>query len=150
MSISVYRVCRRIHARLDGEGARRFGGRWNSPGRPTVYMAQSPALAVLENLVHMSRQDYPTGYVVVTATIPDHVPVLDEPLVRVEAALSEQKSQAIGDYWFDARMSAVLRVRSAVVPSDFNYILNPLHLDFAQIVIAEPIPFRFDERLFGV
>src|SRR5271169_3442797 len=63
--------------RLDGDGARRVGGRSNSPGQPVVYMAQSVALAVLENLVHMSRQDYPTGYVVVTATIPDHVLILD-------------------------------------------------------------------------
>jgi RES domain-containing protein len=150
MSISAYRVCRRIHGRLDGEGARRFGGRWNSPGRAMVYMAESPALAVLENLVHMSRQDYPTGYVVIAATIPDHVRVLDETFVRASAAEGEPTSQAIGDYWFDAQMSAVLRVRSAVIPSDFNYVLNPLHLDFAQIVVAEPILFRFDERLFDI
>jgi RES domain-containing protein len=73
MATTIYRVCRRIYASLDGEGARRVGGRWNSPGRPVVYMAKSVALAVLENSVHMSRQDYPTGYVVVAATIPDHV-----------------------------------------------------------------------------
>ncbi len=78
MPLSVHRVCRRIHARLDGEGVRRVGGRWNSPGRPIVYMAQSIALAVLENLVHMTRQDYPLGYVVITAIVPDHVLVLDE------------------------------------------------------------------------
>ena len=54
----VYRVCRARYARLDGEGARRAGGRWNSPGRTVVYMAESVALAVLENLVHMSRQDF--------------------------------------------------------------------------------------------
>ena len=64
MATTIYRVCRRIYASLDGEGARRVGGRWNSPGRSVVYMAQSVALAVLENLVNMSRQDYPTGYVV--------------------------------------------------------------------------------------
>ncbi len=63
MAVTVHRVCRRIYASLDGEGARGVGGRWNSPGRPFVYMAQSVALAVLENLVHMSRPDYPTGYV---------------------------------------------------------------------------------------
>jgi hypothetical protein len=77
MAITIYRVWRRIYASLDGEGARRVGGRWNSPGRPVVYMAQSVALAVLENLVHMSRQDYPTGYVVVAATVPDHVRIIE-------------------------------------------------------------------------
>ena len=72
-----YRVCRRIYARLDGEGARKVGGRWNSPGRAVVYMAQSVALAVLENLVHMSRRDYPTGYVIVEARVPDHILILE-------------------------------------------------------------------------
>ena len=59
----IYRVCRARYARLDGEGAKLVGGRWNSPGRAVVYMAESVALAVIENLVHMSRQDFPTGYV---------------------------------------------------------------------------------------
>ena len=52
MAITVYRVCRWIYANLNGEGARRVGGRWNSQGRPVVYMGQTVALAVLENLVH--------------------------------------------------------------------------------------------------
>jgi hypothetical protein len=77
MAITIYRVCRRIYANLDGEGSRRVGGRWNSPGRSVVYMAHSVALAVLENLVHMSRQDYPTGYVVVAATVPVHVRIIE-------------------------------------------------------------------------
>jgi RES domain-containing protein len=148
MPIGIYRVCRRIHARLDGEGARRVGGRWNSPGRPMAYTAQSVGLAVLENLVHMSRQDYPTGYVIVAATIPDHVLVLDELVVRSSAGLGVLQPSALGDYWFDARLSAAFRVRSAVVPSDFNYLLNPRHLDFAQIAVQSPEPFLFDPRLF--
>jgi len=69
MARSLYRVCRARYTRLDGEGARLVGGRWNSPGRAVVYMAESVALAVLENLVHMSRQDFPTGYVCVAAVL---------------------------------------------------------------------------------
>jgi RES domain-containing protein len=71
MARSVYRVCRARYARLDGEGARLAGERRNSPGRAVVYMAESVALAVLENLVHMSRQDFPVGYVCAAAVIPD-------------------------------------------------------------------------------
>jgi hypothetical protein len=67
MPLEAYRVCRGIHAALDGEGAFRAAGRWNSPGRRMVYMAQSVALAVVENLVHMSRQDFPTAYVCIAA-----------------------------------------------------------------------------------
>ncbi|HZQ55388.1 MAG TPA: RES family NAD+ phosphorylase [Bryobacteraceae bacterium] len=72
----IFWVCRSIYARLHGEGARRVGGRWHSIGHPVVYMAESVALAVLENLVHMTRQDFPRGYVVVAASIPDRLQIL--------------------------------------------------------------------------
>jgi RES domain-containing protein len=75
MPLDVFRVCRAVHARLDGSGAKRVGGRWNSPGRAVVYTAESVALAVLENLVNMSREDFPAGYVVTGVSIPDHVAI---------------------------------------------------------------------------
>jgi len=134
MSQRVYRVCRSIHARLDGEGAKRVGGRWNSPGHPVVYMAQSISLAVLENLVHMSKEDFPVGYVTVSALIPEELRILgdeDFPAVR---------PQELGDLWLSSAGSAVLRVRSAVIPDEFNFLLNPLHPEFAQIAAVPPVP----------
>jgi RES domain-containing protein len=76
MSRRIFRVCRSIHASLDGEGAKRVGGRWNSPGRAVVYMAETVSLAVLENLVHMTKQDFPTGYILLAAVVPEHLRVL--------------------------------------------------------------------------
>ncbi len=148
MAVVTYRVCRRIYARLDGEGARRVGGRWNSPGRAVVYMAQSVALAVLENLVHMSRRDYPTGYVIVEARVPDHIPILEYARfldLSIKESLRERKA---GDHWVAGGQSAVLRVPSAVVRGEWNYLFNPQHLDFAQIHIEPSVPMYFDERLF--
>lgn len=143
---SLFRVCRAIHAPLDGEGARRAGGRWNSPGRPVVYMAESVALAVLENLVHMSRQDFPAGYVVVSAIVPDDVKILS--LGDIQSQRSETP-QHLEDMWLEVGESAILRVPSVIVPSEFNYLLNPRHPDFVRIVASVPSPFAFDERLFG-
>ena len=74
----IYRVCRATYARLDGEGAKLVGGRWNSPGRSVVYMAETISLAVLENLVHMAGEDFPTGYVVVEAVVPEDIRMLTE------------------------------------------------------------------------
>ena len=71
MPLDVFRVCRAVHSRLDGSGAKGAGGRWNSPGHAVVYTAESVALAVLENLVNMSRTDFPIGYVVTGVCIPD-------------------------------------------------------------------------------
>jgi len=97
MARRVYRVCRARYTRLDGEGARLAGGRWNSSGRTVVYMAETVALAVLENLVHMSRQDFPVGYVSVAAVIPDSISVATEQDLRLRADLRELSSQDLGD-----------------------------------------------------
>jgi len=147
MSRRVYRVCRSVHAQLDGQGAKRVGGRWNSPGRAVVYMAESISLAVLENLVHMSREDFPDGYVSVSALIPDGLKIVTEDDLREE--FPGLGSRDLGDRWFDSSASAVLRVRSAVVPAEFNYLLNPAQPEFARIVVEPAEPFFFDERFFG-
>src|SRR6185503_19514933 len=144
MPLRVYRVCRTIHARLDGLGSRRVGGRWNSPGRAVVYMAQCVALAVLENLVHMSRLDFPTGYVVVAADIPNNLEIVTEERVRYAAGLARADPRTIGDYWIDNRLSAALRVPSSVVLGESNYLLNPQHPDFRMIITVRPTAFEFD------
>jgi RES domain-containing protein len=142
----VFRVCRAVYARLDGEGARRVGGRWNSPGRAVVYMAGSISLAVLENLVHLTREDFPVGYVVIGAVLPTHLPILAPEDLAGAGQLAS--SQMLGDHWLEEQTSAVLRVPSVIVPQEYNYLLNPKHPDFAQIVVELPMPFIFDERLF--
>jgi RES domain-containing protein len=142
----VYRVCRSIHARLDGVGAERVGGRWNSPGHAIVYMAQSVSLAVLENLVHMSKEDFPVGYVTVSALIPDGLHILSEDDFKDGPVVGPRE---LGDLWFDLAASAVLRVPSAVIPDEFNFLLNPHHTDFERIIAEAAIPFVFDERLFS-
>jgi len=146
MSQRVYRVCRAIHVRLDGEGANQVGGRWNSSGHAVVYMAQSISLAVLENLVHMSKADSPAGYVSASAVIPDDVSIFTEDDIRKN--LPDAGPRELGDHWLGSLGSAVLPVRSAVIPEEFNFLLNPKHPAFAQIVAEPSIPFVFDERLF--
>ena len=137
----VHRICRSRWVALDGEGARRAGGRWNSPGRAVVYMASSIPLAVLENLVHMSRQDFPTGYVLVSAVIPEDFEIL--------SLADDANPPEGGDEWFDSKASAVLRVSSVVVPGELNFLLNPAHPDFERIVVEPARPFEFDPRLFS-
>jgi RES domain-containing protein len=149
MPTDVYRVCRAIFSRLDGGGAKLAGGRWNSPGRSVVYMAESVPLAVLENLVHMSRTDFPKGYVVAGAALPDAAPLLTEVQLRIAAGLVDSSERAVGDYWIEHDLSAVLQVPSAVVQGSSNFLLNPAHPGFRRIVAHRPIEFQFDPRLFG-
>ena len=125
------RVCRAIHARLDGLGAKLTGGRWNSPGRPAVYMVESIPLAVLENLVHMSRTDFPKGYVVAGATLPDTLSVPTAAQLRIAEGLEDSPERPVCDYWLDHSISAIPQFPSAVVQGSNNYLLNP------------PVPSRF-------
>ena len=124
-----------------------MGGRWNSPGRPVVYMAESVSLAVLENLVHMAKVDFPTGYVVIAAVLPEGIEVMTEEQLVAQLGVTYQRS--LGDQWIDLRLSAVLAVRSKIVPFEHNYLLNPHHPAFGRITTEPPIEFVFDERLFG-
>jgi RES domain-containing protein len=111
-------------------------------------MAESVALAVLENLVHMSRQDFPIGYVCVGAVIPDSMNTVTEQHLRRRADLWELSSQDLGDWWIDSKESAVLEVPSSVVADEHIYLLNPAHPDFVRIVADPPALFHFDPRLF--
>ncbi len=144
----VFRVCRARYARLDGAGARLVGGRWNSSGRAVVYMAESIALAVLENLVHMTRQDFPRGYVCVAAVLPDGISMIHEKDLRKHPALQDLSTEQLGDWWIDSRTSAVLQVPSFVIAGEHNFLLNPVHSEFARIQVEPPAIFHFDERLF--
>ena len=134
---------------FSGEGARVYGGRWNRKGIPLVYTAGSQSLAMLEMLV----QDEPlrARYVMIPARIPagvriKHLKIEDLPADWRDRAAREQL-QAIGAEWARKRTTAVLSVPSAVIPSESNYLLDPLHPDFKRIEIGKPEAFVTDLRL---
>jgi len=134
---------------LSGEGARRYGGRWNSPGRPAVYLGDSLALAAMELLVHLGTTDVLGTY----SKMPVYLP--EELVMHIEAAelpigwetASRKTTRAIGDRWLAETRSAVLQVPSAVVPGETNFILNPAHPDMRFVQAGPVSDFRFDERL---
>ena len=110
-------------------------------------MNERRPIALLENLVHMTREDFPTSYVVVSASLPESVSLRTEAQLRAIFPRAAATSQELGDYWLDRGMSAVLKVASRVVPSEHNFLLNPQHPDFGALEVDDPIPFRFDPRL---
>jgi len=69
--VLAWRICRRAHRALDGEGARRYGGRWNTAGRPVIYASTNRALAVLELLVHVDVNDAPPDLYLLELSVPD-------------------------------------------------------------------------------
>ncbi len=149
----VWRICRSVHAAdaFSGEGARRFGGRWNSRGTPMVYTSSSLALAALELFVHLDPSQAPDDLVYLSATLPE-----DEPAQTIEAAelprdwrADEAGPRAIGDKWIEGGTSLALRVPSVPIPVEWNVLINPLHGRISELKIDPPQPFIFDARMFG-
>jgi RES domain-containing protein len=138
----VWRVCRRPFADLSGEGARLYGGRWNSPGRPMVYAAESAALAVLEVRVHLDLdwRVLPDDYVLTAIDAGD--------LVAETLAETPVDPRAAGDAWLASGRSALLRAPSFIVPESANVLVNPAHRDAARLAVASIRPFAFDARLW--
>ena len=142
----VYRLARAAHAALDGEGARLYGARWNSPGRPMVYTAASPSLAVLEVLVHLdlTPELLPDDYRMLTIEAPD-----EAPLERLEALGPDTDAAALGDAFLARGERLMLQVPSVVVPQEANTLFNPRHPQMARVRIIGDQPFGFDPRLLG-
>ena len=145
----IWRIGSALHPIWDGGGAANVGGRWNPIGRPVIYAAGSLSLAMLELLVQRGRF---VATLVVAADVPDDVPVTDlmdnpPPNWRVIGSLEAQEA---GAAWLDACRTALLRVPSAVVPQEANYLVNPSHPDAARIRVSAPDALVWDPRLFGI
>jgi len=135
---------------LSGEGAFRFGGRWNSPGRRAVYMGGSLALASLELLVHLGVPEVLRTYRKLRVMIPAGViRAVDEQGLPEGWAMPglHPVTQEIGDRWLASGESAVLRVPSAVVAGEVNYVLDPTHPGSAKVEAGSITDFRFDSRI---
>lgn len=141
----VHRLCKAVHAALDGEGARLWGGRWNTPGRPMVYTAASPSLAVLEVLVHLDLPAdlIPDDLVLLAIEVPD-----DVALERIDRIPTDDDGcRQAGDTFLSTGIALGLPVRSIVVPQETNLLLNVRHADMPRVTVVASAPFRFDPRL---
>ena len=135
---------------FDGEGARLYGGRWNNPGVAVVYLSGALSLAVLETLVHTDDKSDLLGRVAIRVAFPAHL-VTTADLSALPAGWSNPDApaalKAIGDEWVSSAASVLLRIPSAVIPVEFNYLCNPHHPDFSKITIGKVQPLPIDPRL---
>lgn len=137
-----WRVSRAAFADLSGEGARLYGGRWNSPGRALIYTAENPALAILEVRVHLDLEPdlIPDDYVLVEIDISG--------VEVTELAIAPDDPGAFGDGWLATAATPILKAPSFIAPRSFNLLINPAHPGAAGISIVETQPFDFDKRLW--
>jgi RES domain-containing protein len=151
--IKVYRICKTKYAStaFDGEGAFQVGGRWNSKGTRIVYTAESLSLAVLEMLVHFQDDSILPAYSFIQVEFDDSLVKSVHEIAKLPKNWSQSPSpfevQKIGDEWAKKSLSAILQVPGAIIHSESNYLINPSHKDFPQIIYGKPQNFTFDGRL---
>ena len=150
--MQAFRIVKKRHAltAFSGDGARTYGGRWNLPGTPMVYAAQTRALAALESLAHFGGAERRMAFVTFEIEVPDRL------AIRLEAAelprdwrRSEPSAatQALGSEWQREGRSVALVIPSVLVPQEHCLLLNPEHPDTDKIRVTFPEAFTFDSRL---
>lgn len=153
-TLLVWRITSRRHAGhpFDGEGARRFGGRWNRPGTAVVYTSENLSLAALEHFVHLDPDTSPTDLVIIGAELPPGLSVRTLAISDLPPGWrtypAPEALQELGTAWARSGEAAALSVPSAVIPRERNLLLNPAHPDMATLRVLAPEPFSFDPRMW--
>jgi RES domain-containing protein len=133
---------------LKGIGGLRASGRWHESGLPMVYLAESPAGALLEVCVHTSSNDVPPTYTLLRAEGPDlECPSILLKSLPADWATKPEITRELGDKWLRDKASVVLKVPSAILPQTCNYVFNPLHPDASQFKIVQTYTYPFDMRI---
>jgi RES domain-containing protein len=133
-----------------GEGARLYGGRWNSPGAAVVYCSATASLAVLEVFTNVQKSGLLSAYALVSCSFAsDLVTAVDLADLPSNWRQSPAPAElaAIGDEWIRSARSLVLATPSAIIDRETNYLINPNHRDFRRLELSSPEPFVFDLRL---
>ena len=148
----VYRLSRKQYKDdLSGKGAEIAGGRWNSIGIALLYTGENRALCTAEIAVHTPLGITPQDYYIITIEIPKtKIEMVEEDsLMKNWRTFPHQPTTKLyGDDFVKRNESLILRVPSAVIQREYNYLINPKHKKFKEVKILNSEPFRFDRRLF--
>ena len=152
--MKTYRLAKQDYAAdFSGKGAELTGGRWNSKGTAMVYTSQSRALCLAEIAVHVPVGIVPLNYFLTEIEFPDNIEFISVSEESLPSGWNSfphsQFTQELGDDFIATNKSLIMKVPSAVVQGDFNFLINPKHPDFGFIRIIQIEPFSFDKRLFS-
>jgi len=152
MAMRLWRISN--HVDLSGEGGRVAEGRWHRLGQPVVYLAEHPALALLETLVHLEvdPEDMPGSFRLLSVDVPDDVGFESRSEADLDALspgwrTDRETTRTLAEGFFSRNAHALLRVPSVLVPAASNFLLNPANPHAPRLTIASDTPVAFDERL---
>jgi len=154
-SMELYRITQEQYANdLSGNGARLFGGRWNSEGLFAIYTSSSRSLALLETLAHTpAKMLQEKKYQLVCFYLPDGIipQEIDREKLTTgwDAPDTRPLTKRIGDRFLRSKTGLVLTVPSVLIPEENNFVLNPLQADIKKLKIISKRRIHFDSRLAG-
>lgn len=141
------------HVGLDGQGGLVASGRWHTRGRRILYCAPNPATALLEVLVHSAVRTPQAldDFQFLKIEIPDEMTIerLEDGLLPADWIRRPEVTREWGDRWLHEASTAVLQVRSALVPETWNILVNPVHRDALAMTSLPGIRFPLDSRLIA-
>jgi RES domain-containing protein len=149
LTLSLWRISG--YNALSGEGGLNYSARWHTAGHRIVYLAESPAGALIEALVHaeLNERSWPRLYDLMQIAVPDG---LEVETLKISGGNDWKKSsslsRALGDEWLRSKRTALARVPSAIVPNTWNFLLNQEHPAAAEVRIVETTRAEYDPRLF--
>ncbi len=149
--MTVYRIALDMYKDdLSGTGAKLFGGRWNDQGIVALYTTENISLAVLEILVRADKENIPLHHYLLKINIPDNdsISVITKNKLKAGWKDDLNLTQWLGTEFIKAGESLLLKVPSAIVDEEHNFIINPKHPQFKNITISTSKKFQFDKRLF--
>lgn len=137
---------------LSGTGAKLYGARWNSKGVAALHTSQSISLAMLEMLVNTNFKDYSIELDLMYINFQDSLPitVIDPKNLKKNWKDDFEYTRYIGDEFFNQKKSVILKIPSAVIQEEHNFLINPLHEDFKKVKLVKTKSFWPDERLFTI
>lgn len=151
MSLTLWRISN--YADLRGVGGVKTAGRWHNRGIPIIYLAESPAVAMLEVLVHLelSADEVPNNYQLLKVEYSQRAGVsrLSTRALVKDWREDLELTRSIGDEWLTSGSSVLLKVPSSLVPNSFNYLFNPRHPLSEKATIISATKHPYDSRFLG-
>jgi RES domain-containing protein len=150
--MEVFRIAKEDYQELDGIGGLFYPGRWHEKGNRVIYTSEHRSLAAFEALVHISKPIFLSiNFVLISVFIPDQAVVQEIPLELLQPGWDNYEYkleiQKFGTHFLKEKNHLLLKVPSAIIKHEFNYIINPLHPLFKECKTIQTESFLFDNRL---
>ena len=146
----LYRITSKAYARdLSGTGAMQHGGRWNAKGIRMLYTSESISLAALEIIANLSGDKLTNNLFCVELEFPDELPIETiEVLPKNWDTFPYGSETVAAGSDFITSDKLCMKVPSAIISQEHNYLLNPMHEDFMKVKFVDARPFILNRRLF--